>query len=182
MTRLAFLASYNGSSAKAITEACMDGRINAEPVLLISNNKDANAFGWATEKGLKTAYLKTDEILPALQEESIDMVVLSGYMRLLPVEMIKTYPNKILNVHPAMLPKYGGKGMYGHHVHAAVKQAGDSETGITIHYVDEIYDNGEVIAQKIIPVSVDDNAADIEAKVKNAEPDFYIETLHKILG
>lgn len=180
--RLAFLASHNGSSARAITMACQDGRLNAEAVLVISNNKEAHAFDWAREAGLETACLQTDEILSALQAHQIDMVVLSGYMRLIPPEVIRAYPNKMVNVHPSLLPKYGGHGLYGRKVHEAVKAAGETETGITIHYVDEIYDNGEIVAQKKIPISASDSAADIEAKVKYAEPDFYIETLQKILS
>lgn len=184
MTRLAFLASYNGSSAKAIVAACKDGTLNAKPVLMLSNNPDSNALIWARDAGLHAHHTsgKDSDVLQALQDHSIDLVILSGYMKLIGKETIHAYPEKIINIHPALLPKYGGKGMYGSNVHRAVKLAGDSVTGPTIHYVDEIYDNGAIIAQKEITIAADDSAEDIEEKVKMAEPKFYVETLQTILN
>ncbi len=184
MARLAFLASYNGSSAKAIVQACKDGLIFAKPVLMLSNNADSRALQWAAAEGLHAQHTsgKDSEVLQALQDHAIDFVILSGYMKLIGRETIHAYPNKIINIHPALLPKYGGKGMYGHHVHQAVKEAGDAKTGITIHYVDEVYDNGGIIAQKDIPVLEEDTAGDIEDKVKAAEPQFYVETLQTLLN
>lgn len=183
MKRLAFLASYNGSSAKAIVQACKDGILNAQPVLMLSNNKDSRALQWATDAGLEALHTsgKDDDVLQVLQDHAIDLVVLSGYMKLIGPQTIRAYPNKIINIHPALLPKYGGKGMYGSHVHRAVKEAGDTVTGPTIHYVDEVYDHGTIIAQKEIPVLPSDSAEDIEEKVKAAEPGFYVETLKAVL-
>ncbi|MEM6603860.1 MAG: phosphoribosylglycinamide formyltransferase [Pseudomonadota bacterium] len=183
MTRLAFLASYNGSSAKAIVQACQDGILSAEPVLMLSNNKDAKVLQWATDAGLHAHHTsgQDEEVLKSLQDHKIDMVILSGYMKLIGQKTIRDYPNKIINIHPALLPKYGGKGMYGSHVHKAVKESGDTVTGPTIHYVDEVYDNGAIIAQKEIPVLPEDTAETIEDKVKAAEPEFYVETLKKII-
>lgn len=181
--RLAFLASYNGSSARAITAACKSGELTADPVLMLSNSKDSNALKWAADEGLTALNTsgKDEDVLQALQDHKIDLVILSGYMKLIGTQTIRAYPNRIINVHPALLPKYGGKGMYGHHVHEAVKAAGDDKTGVTIHYVDEIYDNGAIIAQKEIKLTPDDTAGDIEEKVKAAEPEFYVETLKKLL-
>lgn len=188
---LAFFASYNGSSAHAITDACLNDGLTASPVLLITNNPDANALEWATNKGLKTTVLnnksaETQEeldikIADKLKEHKIDMVCCSGYMKLIGSHTIEAVHGKILNIHPALLPKYGGQGMYGSHVHQAVKQNGDSETGCTIHLVSDEYDKGKIIAQKIVPVSPQDSTLDIEENVKNAEPNFYVATVRKIL-
>lgn len=185
---IAFLASHNGSAAKAITEACASGKLPAEAVLLISNNPEANALNWAKDKGLKTAVINSknssdpDSAIAALFEDNqIDLVVCSGYMRLIGPKTIGSVQS-ILNVHPALLPNYGGKGMYGRHVHQAVFDNKDKETGITIHLVDGKYDSGRIVAQKKITVSETDTVDDIEQNVKNAEPEFYVETLHKILS
>lgn len=179
------MASHSGSSARAIAKACHDGILNATPALFITNNKDAHALDWGKESGLKTLIIpnaEDSEILQALRDHNIDLVVLSGFMKMIGRETIRAYPEKIINVHPSLLPKYGGKGMYGSHIHQAVKDNGDDKTGITIHYVDEIYDNGKIIAQKEIAVSESNSAADIETNVKRAEPDFYVETLKRLLG
>lgn len=188
---LAFFASYNGSSAHAITDACLNGDLIAVPVLLITNNADAKALEWAENKGLKTACLNSKThpdpaeldhaIAQKLQDHKINMVILSGYMKLVGPETIKAVDGRILNIHPALLPKYGGQGMYGHHVHQAVKDNGDSETGATIHLVNDVYDDGKIIARKSVKLSPDDTVDTIEEKVKAIEPDLYIDTIRKIL-
>lgn len=185
---IAFLASHNGSAAKAVTDACADGRLPAEALLLISNNPDAKALDWAKDKGLKTAVINAgnaadpDAAIASLFEDNkIDLVVCSGYMKLIGPRTMASVPH-ILNVHPALLPKYGGKGMYGRFVHQAVFDNKDTETGITIHLVDDQYDSGRIVARKKVTVSETDTVDDIERKVKEAEPDFYVETLHKILS
>lgn len=189
---IAFFASYNGSSAQAITKACLEGELIASPVLMISNNSDSPALQWAEKQGLKTFLVngkthltpddQDDAIAHKLKHERINLVVLSGYMKLIGPKTIEAVNGRILNIHPALLPHYGGQGMYGRHVHEAVKQAGDPETGITIHRVNPVYDEGDIIAQKTIPLSPNDTVDDIELKVRTAEPDFYIETLQKILN
>ncbi|HPF78221.1 MAG TPA: phosphoribosylglycinamide formyltransferase [Alphaproteobacteria bacterium] len=188
---IAFLASYNGSSAQAITDACLSGDLIAAPSLLITNNAHAKALEWAENKGLKTACLNStthpdpsdldQAIAQKLRDHKIGMVVLSGYMKLIGPRTMDAVDGKILNIHPALLPKYGGKGMYGHHVHQAVKDNGDSETGATIHLVSEEYDEGKIIAQKKVKVLPDDSVDMIEEKVKAIEPEFYIDTIRKIL-
>jgi len=187
--RLAFLASHNGSAAHAITAACKDGTLDATPVILISNNTNSAAITWAKDLGLKTAVINTansqdpDSAIAGLFEDNgVDVVICSGYMKLAGPKTIASVHGAILNVHPALLPKYGGRGMYGRHVHQAVFDNQDTETGITIHLVDGEYDHGKVLAQKRLPVQAGEPVEAIEAKVKEAEPDFYIETLQKILS
>lgn len=187
--RLAFLASHNGSSALAITLACKAGKLPATPVLLIASNAKANALNWAIDEGLKTSVINSSEnsdmdqaIADSLKDNQIDLVVCSGYMKLIGPKTITAIQGKILNVHPALLPKHGGKGMYGRFVHQAVFDQKDAETGVTIHLVDGEYDHGKIIAQKKVPVASTDTVEDIENNVKTAEPDFYIETLQKILS
>lgn len=187
---LAFFASYNGSSAHAITDACLENDIMATPVLLITNNPDAKALEWAENKGLKTFVINAQThpnpaeqdaaIAEKLQSHKISLVALSGYMKLIGSQTLNVVNDRMLNIHPALLPKYGGQGMYGSNVHKAVKENGDTETGITIHQVNEEYDEGKIIAQKRIPVSETDSAEDIEEKVKESEPEFYIDTIRKI--
>lgn len=189
MMKLAFLASHNGSAARAIAQACKGGRIAAEPLLLISNNPDCGAVKWAKEMRLKTAVINggnsedPDNAIGAMLEDNgIDLVICSGYMKLIGPYTIASVRGAILNTHPALLPRHGGKGMYGRRVHQAVVDAGDHETGVTIHLVDGEYDHGRVLAQKRLPVEAGESVADIENKVKAAEPEFYIETLQKILS
>lgn len=187
--KIAFLASHNGSAAKAIAQACLNGTLSATPSLLISNNPDSKAIEWAKELKLKTAVVnaKNSEnpdqtIADLFSDNDIDLVVFSGYMKLVGPKTIAAVHGALLNTHPALLPKFGGKGMYGRHVHQAVFDHKETETGITIHLVDGEYDHGRAIAQKRIPVISGDSVDDIEQKVKTAEPDFYIETLQKILS
>lgn len=189
MMKIAFFASHNGSAARAISEACLNGALTAAPVLLISNNAGSKALDWAKELQVKTAVINAGNasdpdtaIAGLLEDHGIDLVVCSGYMKLIGPETIKAAHGAILNVHPALLPKYGGKGMYGRHVHQAVFDAKDAETGITIHLVDGEYDHGRVIAQKTLPVASTDSVEEIENMVKAAEPDFYIETIKNILA
>lgn len=189
MMKIAFLASHNGSAARAIAEACFDGRLAATPSLLISNNTGSNALSWARDLNVKTAVINAantqdadQAIADLFRDNRIDIVVFSGYMKLVGPKTIGSVHGALLNTHPALLPRYGGKGMYGRHVHEAVYQNGDVETGITIHLVDGEYDTGRVISQKRIPIPPGADAARIEEIVKNAEPAFYIETLSRILS
>lgn len=183
-SRIAFLASHNGSAARAITTACRSGDLAATPVLLISNNPESKALDWAEDMGLKALVINTkthsdvdSAIAAAFEGHQIDLVCCSGYMKLIGPQTIQAMNGKIWNVHPALLPSYGGQGMYGRHVHEAVASAGDMQTGITIHEVDGEYDHGNIVAQKVILLSGSASADEIEQKVKAAEPAFYVETL-----
>ncbi len=187
--RIAFFASHNGSAARTIAKACLDGALSATPVLLLSNNPGCNALVWAKELGLKTAVVNaanaadTDQVIAdLLTDNQIDLVAFSGYMKLVGPKTIAAAHGAFLNTHPALLPNYGGKGMYGRHVHEAVHKNGDKETGVTIHLVDNEYDTGRILAQKKISIPDGASAAEIEEMVKSAEPDFYVETIAKILS
>lgn len=190
--RFAFFASHNGSSAQAIVRACDAGILNADPVLLISNNPDCPAFIWAKEHKIKTYCLNKKlcgtsdnldlQISHVLNDHAIDMAICSGYMKLIGPKTIQAVQGKIINVHPALLPRHGGKGMFGRKIHEAVIAGRDSKTGISLHWVDTEYDHGHIIAQHIIAVEPQDTVESIESRVKKAEPDFYIETLKKILS
>lgn len=189
MIKIAFLASHNGSAARAIAKACLNSKLPAQPALLISNNEGSHALQWAKELRLKTALINAansadpDATIAGLLEDSgIDIVICSGYMKLIGPKTIGAAHGAILNVHPALLPRHGGKGMYGRHVHQAVFDNKEAETGITIHLVDSEYDRGRILAQKRLPVGNGESVEKIEEMVKAAEPDFYIETLQKILS
>lgn len=188
MINIAFLASHNGSSAHAIAKACLDGTLPAKPVLLVSNNEGSNALKWAKEMRLKTALINAANsadpdaaIAGLIEDHDIGLVVCSGYMKLVGPRTIKAAHGAILNVHPALLPRHGGKGMYGRHVHQAVYDNRETETGITIHLVDSEYDRGRILAQKRLGVS-GHSVEEIENIVKAAEPEFYIQTMQKILS
>lgn len=186
--RLAFLATNNGSSMRAIVAACRDGRLAAEPVLVVSNRKDSPALAFAAENDVTTCCIPTIKdpdgadaaLAEALAAARADLVVLSGYLRKLGPRTLAAYRHRILNVHPALLPDFGGQGMYGRRVHEAVLAAGVAETGATVHLVDDEYDHGPPVAQARVPVRAGDTAADIEARVMAAEPGLFIDTLKRI--
>ncbi|MCB2107308.1 MAG: phosphoribosylglycinamide formyltransferase [Rhodobacteraceae bacterium] len=190
--RLAFMASHNGSNMRAIVAACRDGTLSADPVLLVSNNRECGAMAWAADHGLTTAHLSAKvtgsedaldvAIAECLTAHRIDLVVLAGYMRKLGPRTIAGFPNRILNVHPALLPKFGGRGMYGNFVHEAVLSAGDSVSGATIHIVDGEYDHGAIVAQAEVPVEAGDTPETLAARVQAKERELFPETLRQIVA
>jgi phosphoribosylglycinamide formyltransferase-1 len=186
--RLGFLATNNGSSMRAIVAACRDGRISAQPALVVSNRRESAALAFAHQNSVSALCIPTIKdphaadaaLAEALKTAGADLVVLSGYLRKLGPVTLAAYRNRILNVHPALLPAFGGQGMYGRRVHEAVLAAGVAETGATVHLVDEEYDHGPPLAQAQVPVLASDTAADIEARVMAAEPGLFIDTLARI--
>ncbi len=126
----------------------------------------------------ETAYAQ--ELLHRLAARDVDLICLAGYMKKVPDEVIRAYHNRVLNIHPALLPKFGGKGMYGIHVHEAVLAAGEKETGVSIHLVDEVYDNGRIVAQRRVPVHPDDTPESLQQRVLEIEHQLYPETVAKI--
>ncbi|MET0183813.1 MAG: phosphoribosylglycinamide formyltransferase [Caulobacterales bacterium] len=188
--KLAFLASNNGSSMRAIVAAIRTGELDAEARLIVSNKKDAPALSFARENGISALHIPTmkDEagadsaLSEALARAGATHVVLSGYLRKLGPKTLSAFQGRILNVHPALLPKFGGQGFYGRRVHEAVVAAREAMTGVTIHLVDGEYDHGPVVAQFTIPVSANDSAEDVERKVVAAEPGFFVDTLKRLVS
>jgi phosphoribosylglycinamide formyltransferase-1 len=183
--RLAVFASGSGSNAENIARY-FDGREDVKVVLFLSNKKNA----YVLERGKKLriashAFEKTDmeegRILKLLQENQVNFIVLAGYLQKIPPEIIQAYPDKIVNIHPALLPKFGGKGMYGERVHEAVIQAGEKESGITIHYVNEHYDRGNIIFQASCPVLASDTPSELARRVHELEYLHYPRIIDKLL-
>jgi phosphoribosylglycinamide formyltransferase-1 len=189
---IAFLASHNGTNMRAIVAACRDGRLRANAVALISNNGDSSALGWAKQNRIPAIHISAKTagseaaadaaIAATLAQYGADLVVLAGYMRKLGPETLGSFHRRILNVHPALLPKFGGKGMYGRHVHEAVLKSGETQTGATIHLVDEEYDHGPVIAQGRVSVEAGDTPDTLAARVQAEEQKLYPETLRRIIA
>jgi phosphoribosylglycinamide formyltransferase-1 len=188
---IGFLASHGGSNMQAIIDACKSGKLQASPAVVISNNSNSGAIGRAKTEGVPYYYLsgKThpgpgeldDAILDAFLRHSVDIVVLAGYMKKLGPKILTHFRGRILNVHPALLPKFGGEGMFGIHVHEAVIAAGEKESGVTIHFVDEQYDTGAILAQTRVPVMPDDTPETLAARVLEQEHILYAETLQRIV-
>jgi phosphoribosylglycinamide formyltransferase-1 len=155
--------------------------------MIVTNNPSAGVIQRA-EKLKKTVHIipksvlyeKVHRVIEFLKEEEIDLIVLAGFLLKVPKEIIQEYPNKIINIHPALLPKYGGKGFYGNHVHAAVLQNKEKETGITIHYVNEEYDEGQIIMQSKCPVLETDTEETLAQRVHQLEYEFYPKVIEQI--
>ena len=188
--KLGFLASHGGSNLQAIVDACRRGVLDAEVRVVISNNADSLALKRARDQLIPAAHLSTRThpdpealdaaIARALADHGVDLVLLAGYMRKVgPITMAR-FPQRILNIHPALLPKFGGEGMYGRRVHEAVLAAGERTTGVTIHLIDEEYDRGPVVAQKEVPVLPGDTVETLAERVLEEEHKLYVETLVRV--
>ncbi len=168
MHRIAIFASGSGSNAEQLVRHFAD-RSDVDITLLATNNARAGFFdrrlGVPTLVFDRTTFYQTDRVVMLLQQADIDLVVLAGFLWLIPPALIRAFPGRIINIHPALLPKFGGKGMYGKHVHEAVKAAGETESGITIHLVNEHYDEGRTLFQASCPVLPTDSAKDIGQNV-----------------
>lgn len=190
MLKLGFLASHGGSSMRAILAAIRSGRLAAEARLVISNNAEAPALAHAREAGVPSLHLSQTKlgagadvdraIAAALARHGVELVVLSGYLRKLGPAVLARYRGRILNIHPGLLPRYGGKGMFGRHVHEAVIAAGETRSGITIHIVDEHYDHGPVLAERQVPVETGDTPETLAQRIQAQEPEFFVETLRHV--
>jgi phosphoribosylglycinamide formyltransferase-1 len=185
MKRIAIFASGNGTNAENIIKY-FKNRPTAKVVLLLSNNKDAKVLQRAKNLQVNTKYFtknelyESDTLLKMLQKEA-DILVLAGFLWKIPVSFVEVFHNRIINIHPALLPKYGGKGMYGMRVHDAVKDNKEKETGITIHYVNEKYDEGSIIFQKKIPISEKDTAVDIAESIHKLEYQYFPQVISSLL-
>jgi phosphoribosylglycinamide formyltransferase-1 len=190
MMRIAALASHGGSVLQAVIDACESGELPAEVSLVVSNNSRSGALERARSHEIATAHMSSSHhpdpaaldaaIEQALVDAEADWVLLSGYMKKLGPRTLTRYRNRILNTHPALLPKYGGQGFYGSKVHAAVIEAGETETGATVHLVDGEYDTGPILAQVKVPVRGTDTAESLEERVKEAERKLIVITLAEL--
>ena len=184
--RIAIFASGSGSNAQKIMEHFKYADL-AEVALVLSNNPDAYVLQRADNFEIpshvfdKTVFYQTDEIVDLLKRLEVDLVVLAGFLLLVPENLLKAFPNKIINIHPALLPKFGGKGMYGDRVHKAVLAAGEKEHGITIHFVNEHFDEGEVIYQGRFAVDNNDTLEVIKFKGQQLEHLHYPKVIENLL-
>ncbi len=170
--RVAVAVSGRGSNLQALLDALRDGA-PAQVALVISNKPGAGAIERAARHGIRTAVLENPasgtEWLGHLESSSIDLIALAGYLKLVPAEVVQAYRGRIINIHPALLPDFGGAGMYGERVHAAVLARGVVETGATVHLVDEVYDRGAVLGRIRVPVKPDDTVDSLAVRVLKAE-------------
>lgn len=172
--QLAIFASGAGSNAQRIIDHFREKR-QVKIALIVCNKPGAGVLGIAEKEGIpvllieKEQFFRGDAYTKALKEKNIDLIVLAGFLWKIPEALIKAYPGKIVNIHPALLPKYGGKGMYGQFVHAAVIAAGEKESGITIHYVDEHYDHGDIVFQATCPVFPEDTPESLAKRIHELE-------------
>lgn len=186
MTNIAIFVSGNGTNCENIIKYFKDN-IEIRPALVLSNKEEAYALVRASRYGVPVKVLTKTEIndenviIPLLKNHNIDFIVLAGFMLMIPDFIICHFENRIINIHPSLLPKFGGKGMYGHHVHKAVKDADETETGITIHYVSNVCDGGEIIAQFKTGVLPTDTAEDIERNVHALEKAHFPETIEQVI-
>ena len=187
MKNIAILVSGSGTNCENISRYFQDSN-QVSVSLVISSRADAYALVRASKLGVPTQVMSKSEfsdeslLMPLLRQYQVDFIVLAGFLLMVPDFLLSAYPQKIVNIHPSLLPKYGGKGMWGHHVHEAVKAAGETETGITIHWVSEICDGGEIIAQYHTPLTPDDTPDDIAAKVHMLEQQYYPKVIEEIIS
>ncbi|WP_025762112.1 phosphoribosylglycinamide formyltransferase [Dyadobacter tibetensis] len=187
MKRIALFASGSGSNAEKIC-AHIAKNPEMEITLVLTNNPEAGVIKRARKFGIPTivfdkkSFYETQKIQQILKNEAIDFVVLAGFMMLIPESLVKQFPKRMVNIHPALLPKYGGKGMYGHFVHEAVKAAAEKESGITIHYVNEQYDEGDIVFQAKCSLSEKDDAIGIAQKVLELEHQHYPVVLQELVS
>ena len=189
---LGILASHRGTNFQAIIDACNEGILNAKITVAISNNSNALALGRAKEAGIPAFHLSGNThpgpneldsaILETLTSHDVDLVVLVGYLKKLGTRTLAHFDHRIVNIHPALLPSYGGKGMFGTKIHQAVLDNKENETGITMHYVDGEYDTGDIIAQVRVPVSESDTVSALEKKILQHEHQFLIATLNQLIS
>ena len=186
MINLAIFVSGGGTNCENIIRY-FEGSDQVNIALVISNRSDAYALvraEWLQVKSMVIGKQKLNDesfLMGVMREHQIDFIVLAGFLLMVPNFLIDAYPRRIINIHPALLPEFGGKGMWGHHVHEAVKAAGKTETGMTVHYVSEVCDGGEIIAQFSTPISPDDTPDDIAAKEHVLEMKYFPQVIEEVL-
>ncbi len=184
---IAILASGAGSNAQKILEHFSD-RMDISVRLIVSNKQEAGVLNIAKVASIDTfvvtrdSFYSSTDLLVELNKRNIDFIVLAGFLWLIPPYLIQHYPDRIINIHPALLPKYGGKGMYGHFVHEAVHLAKDNHSGITIHYVNEKYDEGSIVFQERCEILPSDQPEDIAKKVQVLEHLYYPTVIDQLVS
>ena len=191
--KIGVLVSGGGTNLQAIIDACESGILKdaAKIEAVISNRPEAYALERARNSGIhaklidKRNFPDTAEFCKAMSKElkdhEVELVCMAGFLSMLTPEFIGDFKGKVVNIHPALLPKFGGKGMYGHHVHEAVLKALEKESGVTVHWVNEIYDNGKIIMQKKVPVLTGDNCESLAKRVLEVEHKIYPEAILKVI-
>ena len=187
MLRIGVLASHTGSNFQAIADACLNGDLKAVTALLICNNSRAGVMEKAARACVPAVHLSSATepnparldraICQALEDQSVELVVTAGYMKKLGPAVLHRFHNRVINVHPSLLPKYGGPGFYGARVHEAVLRAGDTGTGATVHLVNEDYDRGDILLQKTLPVHPSDTAESLAARLRPIEHQLLIDAI-----
>jgi len=186
MKRIVIFASGSGTNAENIIKYFQKSTV-ATVVQVLSNKKDAKVLIRANRLNVKNLhfdkdiFFNTDTILKLIEKEA-DFIILAGFLLRIPQKIIKAFPNRIVNIHPALLPKYGGKGMYGMHVHNAVIENKEEKTGITIHYVNENYDEGAIIFQKNVSIDKDDTAEIVAKKIHQLEMNYFPKVIENLLN
>ncbi|KAL1204987.1 Phosphoribosylglycinamide formyltransferase [Cardamine amara subsp. amara] len=189
--KLAVFVSGGGSNFKKIHEGCSVGSVKGDVVLLVTNKKDCGGAEYARSNGIPVLVfpkakrepcdgLSSTELVGVLREYGVDFVLLAGYLKLIPVELVQAFPKRILNIHPALLPAFGGKGLYGMRVHKAVLASGARYSGPTIHFVDEEYDTGRILAQSAVCVIANDTPEELAQRVLHEEHKLYVEVVAAI--
>ncbi len=186
-TKIAIFASGSGSNCENIIRYFKKSE-SVSIQVVVSNKADAYVLERARKLNVPSVVISKSELndphtmLPLMHQYAIDFIVLAGFLPLIPNFLIDVFPHRIINIHPALLPKYGGKGMYGHHVHEAVKAAGESETGMTVHWVTPVCDAGEIIAQFRVALSPDDTVDDIAEKEHQLEMEHFPKVIENIIA
>ncbi|XP_074320864.1 phosphoribosylglycinamide formyltransferase, chloroplastic [Silene latifolia] len=184
--KLAVFVSGGGSNFKAIHAAMLDGSILGDVVVLVTNKTGCGGAAYARENGIpilqfpktkESEGLSADDLVFALRKYDVDFILLAGYLKLIPVELVRQYPKRILNIHPSLLPAFGGKGYYGLKVHKAVIASGARYSGPTIHFVDEEYDTGRILAQRAVSVGAFDTPEELAARVLHEEHLLYVDVV-----
>ncbi|KAK4421383.1 Phosphoribosylglycinamide formyltransferase, chloroplastic [Sesamum alatum] len=182
---LAVFVSGGGSNFRSIYEATLNGSVHGDVVVLVTSKHDCGGAEYARDKGIPVVVFprrkegqdvfSAEDLVITLRSYKVDFILLAGYLKLIPVELVQAYPKSIFNIHPSLLPAFGGKGYYGMKVHKAVIASGARYSGPTIHYVDEQYDTGRILAQRVVPVLANDTAEDLAARVLHEEHKLYVE-------
>jgi phosphoribosylglycinamide formyltransferase-1 len=185
MKHIAIFASGEGTNTQCLIDFFVGKNVSIS--MVVCNNPNANVLVRAKKHGIPTILINKDwqyeggSLLQKLIKEKIDLIVCAGFLWKIPDAILHAFPRKVVNIHPALLPKFGGKGMYGIHVHKAVIEAGEKESGITIHYVNECYDEGEIILQKKCVIEKNDSPESLAKKVQLLEHEWYPKTIEQLL-